>query len=425
MSVLPKEINYSQKLASLPSGTQLQEIVGLPTSGSTFSDGAVIYIDLVQRGYLVPGSMYIRFKANYTTTANAGTVKGTPAYSHFQRIDSLIGSTVVESIQQANLWGNFVCTTKLNFSQREGLAYALGYNSMAAGDYAPGAGFITQAAAGTQAAYFSAPFPCIFSAADHLVPLGMMPGCRVQITLDSLASIVTNTAQITAFNITNVELVYDVVDFGGEVDAAVHQMVDAEGNFYIKSQSVSIASQTVPTGTAGFTSLVYGQRLTSVKSLALSLSGTGANSPNTWAASKDITSGNGDYQFLISGIAKPQRAISTVINKAGVLTELSKFWNSPHDAFGANMAMSYTSFSINQNAADSTNIPATFFVGTNCEKLPTNSALLTGISTMNSPILVNLNIGTATAENTTVYLLALYDALIKINPASRQAFVLQ
>ena len=67
--------------------------------------------------------------------------------------------------------------------------------------------------------------------------------------------------------------------------------------------------------------------------------------------------------------------------------------------------------------------PAKFYFGVNCEKLSSNGALLTGISTQSSPISLRLSTGTLTTQASNVYLIALYDALIVVQPELRQASV--
>ncbi len=61
----------------------------------------------------------------------------------------------------------------------------------------------------------------------------------------------------------------------------------------------------------------------------------------------------------------------------------------------------------------------------NTEKLSTNGALLTGISTQNSAVTLRINNTNQTAQAFTVYLIALYDCLLEIDPINRQCTVKQ
>ena len=131
MSVLPKEINYRSAIP-LPEGTQSNSIVNSPINGASFSASSIIQFDLVQRGYLVPESMYIRYKLTTTGgTAGAATnfIRGTPVYSFFARSEVIVGSQVVESIQNYNQLCNMLVNCRMNYSQKLGLATAFGYTS--------------------------------------------------------------------------------------------------------------------------------------------------------------------------------------------------------------------------------------------------------------------------------------------------------
>ena len=89
MSVLPREINYKSAM-SLPDGTVSNSIVASPINGQTFGPSSIVQFDLVSRGYLVPESLYIRYKLTTTLPATAGAnnaIKGTPVYSVFSRLE--------------------------------------------------------------------------------------------------------------------------------------------------------------------------------------------------------------------------------------------------------------------------------------------------------------------------------------------------
>ena len=60
---LPRELQYSS-LPSLPSGSQALAQSILPSNGTTFplTTGTLVQFDLPSRGYLVPDSLYLRYK---------------------------------------------------------------------------------------------------------------------------------------------------------------------------------------------------------------------------------------------------------------------------------------------------------------------------------------------------------------------------
>lgn len=434
MTTLPKEIDYSKKLAALPSNTSCFSAVVSPSNGQSFFDsGSIIQFDLPSRGYLVPGSMYLRYKMNVTATA-AGTaasfMKGTPFYTPIQRLETIVGSQIIESIQQYNQLAHMVVNTKMNHSQKAGLAYSLGMvdnTTTITYDNLNGHAIPALAANATNSWTMAGPLGCILSNADHLVPLCKMPSCRIQLTTETIGNAFTTAAVPALFFMNNMELCFDLVDFGSEVDAMVDSMADENGNIYIKSQSYTSSAQTVATGTASNIELVYNQRLSSIKAVIANLGRTTAAS-NTFLDSVDITQNNGDYQFLIASQPYPPRPLSTTNNKAGVLMELAQIWGPSHDMTSTNFSITNKEFGCISSATGNATtyaIPGKFWVGVNTERLSTNGNLLTGVSSQLSPISLRVNLGTATAETHTATLICIYDALIEINVASRQVSVKQ
>lgn len=438
-TVLPKEIDYTPA-ASLPEGTQCNSIVSSPINGQTFGPSSIIQFDLVQRGYLVPESMYIRFRNTTTFPAAAGAnngIRGTPVYSFFSRLETIVGSQVVESIgSNYNALCNFLVNSRMNYSQKLGVANSFGYalsvgNAQTYGfdlstNSINGCSFATHTNAATSGInmFMGAPLPCILSNADRLVPLKFMPSCRIQLTLDTLANIyrLDGTNPITAFLLSNVELCYDIIEFNPMVDQAISSR--GGGAITIKSQSYLSSGVTLPASSAGSLEFLYNQRLASIKSVFTSLSGT--TSANTFFDSIDVTNGNGDYQWFVAGLPYPPRPISTVLNKAGASMELSAAFGPVHDLLTTNFSINPTEFGFT-NASLPTTLQqmGKFYLGTNVEKLSTNGALLTGISSQGSPISFRVSIGTPAAVTAVIQLICLYDALLQIDMASRTLVVMQ
>ena len=95
----------------------------------------------------------------------------------------------------------------------------------------------------------------------------------------------------------------------------------------IKSQSYSTGTQPIAINTTGTVNLVYNQRYASVKSAYLSSGGGNATCANKMMDSFDVTSGNGDYCFQIGSINYPQKPLSTINNRSGILQELRRSMN--------------------------------------------------------------------------------------------------
>jgi hypothetical protein len=249
----------------------------------------------------------------------------------------------------------------------------------------------------------------------------MMSGVRIQMTVDSIANMFS-TVIPTAFALTNLELVYDQIDFGAGVEAMVRSMGD---KIYVKSASYSCSNNTLSSGSSGSLDLLYNTRLSSIKSLFANFGGTSANSLNKVYDSYDITSGNGDYSFSVGGIQYPPRPISTVTSKAGAVMELKQAIGGIHSSETNNFSISSGEFGVDGNDATTVRIPGKFYLGVNLEKLSTNGALLTGLSSQSAPIGLRINTGTALAQAYNVSVIAMYDALIEVDTVSKNATVKQ
>ena len=447
--VLPKEINYTRP-ASLPEGTQCNSIVASPINGATFTGGSqIIQFDLVQRGYLVPESMYLRYKFGATLAAAVvtTTIRATPVYTPFSRLETIVGSQVVESIQNYNQLCNMLVNCRMNYAQKVGIASSFGYSSIGtaavlppqvATDFAfnlstsaPNGYSYNTSPAGTYYNFMSAPVGCILSNADNLVPLKFMPSCRIQLTTETIANIFGSSANITNYSLSNIELCYDVIEFNPMVDQAISGM--AGGQLTIKSQSYLSSGVTAGAGSVGTLEFLFNQRLASIKSLYLHLSANHANAVNGMFDSLDITGSllslpgttGGDYQFFVGGVPYPPRPMSTILNKSGILSELSESFGPIHDLLTTNFSISPMEFSFGNTATTTQCQMGKFYIGTNVEKLSTNNALLTGISSQGSPISVRISIGTATTNAQTIQLICSYDALLQIDLVGRGLVVLQ
>ena len=93
--------------------------------------------------------------------------------------------------------------------------------------------------------------------------------------------------------------------------------------------------------------------------------------------------------------------------------------------------MSINAIEFNQvvTAATTTAVPSKFIIGIPLEKLhiPSDKAILTGVSTNNSNITVNINTSTAVPAATSfnVNLILNYDAIIEVDTQTRDARVRQ
>jgi len=442
MQALPSQIDYSP-IASLPESTSALTIVSSPVNGQTFGPNSLIQLDLVSRtgGYLVPGSMYIRYRLTTTLPATAGAnngIKGTPVYSPFSRLEVSAGSQIIESISQYNMLSNMLVNTRMNYASKVGLASPLGYALSGGGAQTFGFDFGSNAPNGMSLSSavgastianggivsLAGPLGCILSNADRLVPIGALPSMRIQLTCDSLSNVyrVDGTNGVTNYSISNFELVYDIITFNPRVDEMITQR--SGGVITIKSQSYLVSGSSIPSASNGVIQTVFNVRLASIKSLFAHLSSN--TSANTFFDSVDLTSNTGDYSFNLSGQIFPPRPISMVLNRNSYLMELSA-------SFGEISDLLTSQFSINPVEAGFTiaslpttlNVMGKVYIGVNTERLSSNSVLLSGVSSQSSPISLQITTSTATAAASTAYLICLYDALLQIDLNARTLTVMQ
>ncbi len=424
-TLLPSSMDYSQTHASLPENMTATQITLSPANGSTFNAGSVVQFDYLNRGFIVPDSIFIRYRMSIGTLQNAGTqaqMIGTPVYTPFVRNETLVGSSIIESANQWNQICNVTTNLSTSVSSKYGLMAAYGYLDGSATSVPNLTQMDGRNWIANETATFSGMVPGILSNCEKLIPAFAMGQIRSQFTIDSVANMFVQLATTfapTAITISNFELVYTMLDAG----PAVENMVRSLGTFYIKSQSIANSSVTLASGTSGSVSLVYNQRLASVKSAYVLFTGTTVNSLNKWGDAYDPTTNNGEVSINVGGISYPQRPLSMLNAKSGILQYLRNTTGSIYDR---NNELSINAVEWNRVGNEITTVtePAKFYLGFNLEKLHTN-ALLTGISTQNSAITVLLSTSTATAQAHTVNLLLSYDALIEVDTASRMVTVKQ
>lgn len=457
MSALPSLVDYREPLVVLPEDSQNFSVSCVPTGAGSFTASSQIQVDLGNRGFLDPASLLVRYKIVYTTTTNtdAVSVVGTPAYTPFLRVDTIVNSQNVESINNYNAVCNMLTNVKLSVADKYGQQMALGYENQANLNpgTAPGSmesldgaliNLNTTATATSYTRYYSAPLYNLLSGSEKLIPLFLLNGIRLQFTLDSIANIqgkgagaTTGQSNILAYTISNFEVVYNCIDFGGAVEREVIAM---NPKLRIKTQSYATGNQTIASGSSGTQSLVYNMRYASCKSAFFIGGGTSASlSANGLMDSFDITSTNGDYCLQIGSQQYPQKPLSTVNNRSGVLQELRRAMDT---IFGNNNSMSidgaefafisagtclpYAFTAVTgYNGVTSTQVavPAKFYVGFNLSKITARAPMklfFNGVSTQNAPITATINIGTATSQAHNCMLVVNYDAIFEIDTSSKQ-----
>lgn len=442
--ILPSVLNYSESLPSLPVDSKKTQVVINPSNQqSSYGPSNMIMFDLLQQGYLVPDSLQIRYKMSVSTTTNANGsgyfLCGTPVYSPFQREEIIVNSQVIESINGYNQVHNIMTNLKYSVAQKYGVAPSYGFSQSESIGKSPeleniDGRFFSGAASTALVDTFSmaAPLPCLLSYSHNnkLIPLAYMGGTRIQLTLDSISNIFsvgsdlvsTSAAAVplpSGFSITNIELVYDMLEF----NADVNEVVRKNEKIFLKSQSFSNTQQTL-SPCSGSVTMTFNTRLSSIKSAFLNMSSTSASkSVNRLFDSVDITKGNGDFQLSVGGLNYPQRALSTLTSKGSIFQSLRDAVGTIHDSQNS-LSISRNEWNMTDDSTSLIYVPGKFIVGFNLEKLH-SSSLLTGISSTQTAVNLIMNLGTAMTTAANVNLVLNFDALIEIDLVNRQCTIKQ
>ena len=328
MSALPSLVNYQEPLVVLPPETQNFEYSAVPVNGSVFAPSSQVLVDLGNRGFLDPASIYFKYKITYTYPAGAANdtigVVGTPAYTPFLRLDTFANSQNIETINNYNTVSNLYINLAMNVSDKLGQQYNLGYTDIGlANENTDGASItILGVGAGTYTTTYSAPLLGLISNSEKLIPLFLLNNIRVALTLDSAANVCSNLAvatnrKFTTFSISNFEICYNMIDMGQSVQ---HETIRMNPKLRIKSSSFATSiAPNIATGSVGSTSLVFNLRYASVKAMVAVFGGNDTTqSANKLFDSFDITNSNGDFQYNIGGVNYPQKSMSALNNKAGI-----------------------------------------------------------------------------------------------------------
>ena len=440
MAFLPKEVEYNRPHASVSPDTNSINVIVRPSNGQTFSPGGdVITFDLPSRGFLSPHSLVLRGLIDSTNndTADENTLMGAaPGAAWIQRVETQISGQTVESINSYGQLYNLLVNTKMSFSDRFAMQTELLTGKKLGAAAADGSGptastFISgyelPTGAGSDAAIsvpFAIPLGCLLANCQNFVPLGLMGGVRISITTDQLANYATIAAGGSlAFK--ELEIAFDMVDFGRGFDSVVGSMADSEGNINLKSSSWNVTSQTLGALAAGTTQEnIYNVRLSSIKSLITQAGGIGNNVNGGKYDAIAIQGAAGSTQYVVASQVYPQTPLAES-NQALVMSELRQALGEAHDLYGTKMSIQNLVFdaniSRNLSTGTTTNaLPACHFVGVNTEKISTNQLMMSGISSQLSPISVRINNSAAVAAGSLLTLFVLYDAILSINLPTRQ-----
>lgn len=422
---LPKSFNLSEPIPSLPDGVTSTLISVRPISGSTFSASQIVEFDLGNRGWLIPESLAIRYKQKCSAGVAGAAVAGTPVYTPFVRLNTLVNGAVIDSINQYGQVAHMIINTSMGVSKKYGVAQAWGFTTASDGSMLYLDGRLVSANAALSAVMVGGPLVgTLLSSAEKNIPLFAMGQIRLQFTIDTLSNMSFTDGTITAltdFQISDFEVTYQMVDMGSAVEKMVYDMGP---QLFIKSHGWNNSSVAVSAGTTGSQTYVFNQRLASIRSAYIC--------PNRPTGSKqvefiDITNGNGTYQLNVGSQMFPQMPLDALNNFGGIFVETARAAGA---IYGKNseMAISRAESIIDENDATATLLyysPGKFIVGVLLSKVgpEDRDVLMSGCSTYNQPIGVNVNFNVATTNANSLNLMLDYDCVLVLDTAARQLSV--
>ena len=323
----PNSVNYDDIPQALKNDVISTTIIINPVnSKATFSPGDIILFDYTTsgRGFVDPKSIYLSYKA-VATNGNtlAGKILGTPVYSPFLRIDTIINSQTIESVNQWNQICQIYCNTNMSVADKQGVQSQYGFLSTAEGDitYCDYRQLTANTTTGNNTYFVSAPLICnVLTGMEKLIPAFLMPQIRQQLKIDALTNFVSNSdaGNVTDFAISNIQITYQLIDFGSELQNSIL----SRSKFLIKSNGWSNSATSIAAAVVGSQSIVFNQRFASIKS-AIIVASNGTNATQKSFDFMDITNG-GTYQISIGGVTFPQLALNAGINRSAIIQELRK-----------------------------------------------------------------------------------------------------
>jgi hypothetical protein len=367
----------------------------------------------------------MRYRGKVSTSAATGVIAGTPVYTPFVRLNTLVNGAVIDSINQYGQVAHMIVQTSCGVSKKYGAASTYGYSNAVDGSLLYLDGKLFPASQTLLAYPVSGPLlGTMLSQCEKNLPLFCMGGIRLQFTTDTLANMSFNNGtitDITNFQIDNFEVTYQMVDMGAAVEKMVYDMGP---QLFIKTHGWNNSSVSVAAGTSGSQTYVFNQRLASIRSAYIC--------PNRPTGSKqfefvDLTNLNGTYQLNIGSQMFPQMPLDTLNNFAGIFTETSR---AAGLIYGANseMSISVAEAAIDENDATASLLyytPGKFIAGVALSKVgpEDRDVLMCGSSTYNQPIGLNLTLNTATSNTNSLNLMLDYDAVFVLDVAARQLSV--
>ena len=129
MNSLPASVNYAEAIPSLPENATRYSVALQPVNGASFGASSQITFQYPNRGYLIPDSVYLRYKVACVNGITATGILGTPFYTPFQRLETQFGSVTVDSINNYHQVCNVLVNGTMDWAQKYGNYVNFGFLS--------------------------------------------------------------------------------------------------------------------------------------------------------------------------------------------------------------------------------------------------------------------------------------------------------
>ena len=413
---LSDALNFAPKQPAVAS--RATRVVVNPINSGSQYPGNVIKWDLpvgMPGKYLDCSETYMLFQVQNADASNACVVSGS-AYAFFNRMDTLSGGQVLESVQNYGL----LCNTLLDLQMGSMCAATSGSISM--GMSSPAANNVDKTGlsiAANTTVDFAVPVALngiIGSNNRKLFPISKVSDLRLEMTVESAAQAVVSTSTAANWTILNPTLVLTYVD----IDAHMAREIEASngGHYQISTQSYRnynstlVANRTadsilIPARYSSVAGCIHLWRDSATIGVQSAYGLTARSNPFASA-----TNAQCQIQYIIGSTNVPQTPIKfgvseTWLNTQAFLHQLDDIDNPSRCTLANWSAPNYTAAGAAQG---------TFCFGQNmCSFIGKTSSMTSGMNTINSPIFLNVQYPAQVTTAQRIDTFVLYDVILDIS----------
>ena len=388
-----------------------------PISQGAQYPGSVVKFDLpcgTGARYLDCSETCLQFTIQNTdpTAAQSLALDGS-AYCFLNRLDVISSGQIVETIQSYNVLANTLLDIQM------GAATAFTSGSIAYGMASPSSNNVDRTGLSIPTngvADFNIPVMSgvIGSSCKKLLPIHALGDLRAEFTLESLVQSVVSASATANWTMINPVLICTYVD----LDPEMHRSIQAKsgGEYLLSTSSWRSFNSTLIAGRSQ-DSVIIPARFSSVSMIAnvfrdiphlnvLADLGLTARS-NPFASTTGVQC---QLQYAIGGALYPQSAVRNGISEMWATTQTAFHQvddvNNPSRCTLANWS----------GPVYSATVPGTFVTALNfCSFIGKTSTMTSGISTMSTPVVLNLTYPAAVTPSQRIDSFVCYDAIMKIN----------